>query len=45
MSWYVSHGKRALDIAGSARLLVVSLPIDRADRVTTNILDGDRVAS
>lgn len=27
MSWYASHGKRALDIVGSAALLVISLPI------------------
>jgi hypothetical protein len=45
MSWYASHGKRALDIVGSAALLVVSLPIDRVDRVATSFLDGDRVAS
>jgi carbonic anhydrase/acetyltransferase-like protein (isoleucine patch superfamily) len=27
MSWYASHGKRALDIVGSAALLAISLPI------------------
>jgi len=27
MSWYASHGKRALDIVGSAAVLAISLPI------------------
>ena len=45
MSWYASHGKRALDIVGSATVLAISLPIDRADRVTTSFLDGARVSS
>lgn len=30
MSWYASHGKRSLDIIGSALLLVISLPVQAA---------------
>ena len=43
MSWYASHGKRALDIVGSAALLTISLPIQLTVAVAVALVHGSPV--
>ena len=40
MSWYASHGKRALDIVGSAALLAISLPIQLIIAAAVTVVRG-----
>ena len=40
MSWYASHGKRALDIVGSAALLTISLPIQLTVAAAVAVVHG-----
>ena len=40
MSWYASHGKRALDIVGSAALLAISLPIQLTVAAAVAVVHG-----
>jgi len=40
MSWYASHGKRALDIAGSAAVLAISLPIQLMIAAAVTVVHG-----
>jgi lipopolysaccharide/colanic/teichoic acid biosynthesis glycosyltransferase len=40
MTWYASHGKRALDIVGSAALLAISIPIQLTIAVAVVAVHG-----